>query len=143
MTKIERLERALEFAKTGLHALSRLGGTTSDGNVMARKQLEGIDAILNPPPVYEDVEESAGWANIYPKETRQNCIVGYATKEEADKYADHETRIDCQEIKVKVRREKVAPVERSVQISIDAFDLNQPPEIRGKSGTFIFTDPPK
>jgi hypothetical protein len=111
MTKIERLEAAYEMLHT------ELSGYT---NGSAWTAIKAADQILNPPPEYEEVEESAGWVNIYPV-AKPTCTIktrvshAYPDKDTADANAK-ETRIDCQEIKVKVRREKVRPVERSVTV---------------------------
>jgi hypothetical protein len=103
--------------------------------------------------------------NIYPV-AKPTCTIktrvshAYPDKDTADANAK-ETRIDCQEIKVKVRREKVRPVERSVTVKVrvnsggdpfsDPDDQNgcpfhNHPETYGKRGVLTFTwqeDPPK
>jgi hypothetical protein len=155
MTKIERLEAALEWV---------LGSPLPGNSQLVRVS---VDQILNPPPEYEVVEESAGWVNVYPAGySKGGRLSVFTTKEEADHYGDLSSRIDCQEIKVKVRREKVAPAERSVYaedvlmsdgmggVALRPHGVSLkgdvPPNhwmgLDGKRGTFTFTwqeDPPK
>jgi hypothetical protein len=106
MTTIERLEAAYEMLRTELS-----GYTTGS----AWTAIKAADQILNPVE-YEEVEESAGWVNIYRRDKQPHSAETFATKEDADHPCNASSRIDCQEIKVKVRREKVAPLERSVTV---------------------------
>jgi hypothetical protein len=148
MTRIERLEEALEVALKYLGAYPGSFG----------EPLRDIGVILNPPPEYEEVEESAGWVNVYPSINGYVARHSCPTKEEADAQAFTD-RIDCQEIKVKVRREKVRPVERSVTVAVTLRGdgvitapcptpiqpFMQHPDFHGCKGslTFTTTDPPK
>jgi hypothetical protein len=126
--------------------------------------LKEVYAILNPPFEYEEVEVSAGWVSTFDREDGSMFSTWHADKNAP--FAAVSNRIDCQEIKVKVRREKVAPVERSVTVRAevygedmekskgDVIGIGTPnsypfqghPECWGKVGVLTFTwqeDPPK
>jgi hypothetical protein len=156
MTKIERLEAALKVA-TNFVAENTVGAGRSE------MTLAKIRAILNPVE-YEEVEVSAGWVSTYDLEDGSMVSTWHADKDAP--FAAASNRIDCQEIKVKVRREKVAPVERSVTVRAevygedmekskgDVIGIGTPnsypfqghPECWGKVGVLTFTwqeDPPK
>jgi hypothetical protein len=152
MTEIERLEKALAAVTIRFNAIAGLMDRTA-----AEREIE---SILNPVE-YEEVEETVGWLNVYPSGyARGNRISAWATKDDADKHADDLNRISCQEIKVKVHREKVAPVERSVTATdvewrdsscnvVPCFGKRENwnwTDLIGKRGVLTFTwqeDPPK
>lgn len=75
-----------------------------------------VDAILNPPPVFEEVSEVVGWVNVYPdKYPATERVKFHVTEQDANDNAISD-RISCQPITVTVRKEVKAPVERSVTI---------------------------
>jgi hypothetical protein len=150
MTEIERLEKALAAVTIRFNAIAGLMDRTA-----AEREIE---SILNPVE-YEEVEESAGWVNVYQKTGGSDFYISsvHDTRGSADtSSALHglNTRIDCQEIKVKVRREKVRPVERSWTmdnatlmmcggtVRISPFPEGFPLNAEGCL-TFTTTDPPK
>jgi hypothetical protein len=162
MTKIERLEAALKVAEVNLMAISSYTGTFGE---QAKNTLRAMKEKMEPLPEYEEIEESAGWVNVYPltgvsisPRVKTGVSHAWATKELADENASG-NRIDCQEIKVKVRREKVRTVERSVTVAVTLRGdgvitapcptpiqpFMQHPDFHGCKGslTFTTTDPPK
>jgi hypothetical protein len=146
-TKEQRLQHALDRAVCGMGMMKF--ELTIEGKIDLENQiLSEIHNIINPPPVYEEVEETVGWLNIYPG----NEVYLYKEKGAAD-YVAATTRIDCQEIKVKVRREVVQPVERSVPVTLESsltgnvvatFDTRSDHLVMGgcrsKTGTFTFIE---
>jgi hypothetical protein len=116
MTELERTQRAIGAAMAYLR-------DKKDPDAVGT--LEYINAVLNPPPVYEPVEEIVGWVNVYQwKDSGRlftSCVHGdeeTATLQNAPSGCE---RISCQPIKVTVQREKKAPVEfaGTYQISSD------------------------
>jgi hypothetical protein len=161
-SELEKAEKALGVAVDALKSVSQ-GSCPGWLRTECYDAMEKVAAILNPPLEYEEVEESAGWVNIYPpaspKESVKMIITnGYETEELANQNAASH-RIDCQEIKVKVRREKVRTVERSVTVAVTLRGdgvitapcptpiqpFMQHPDFHGCKGslTFTTTDPPK
>jgi hypothetical protein len=58
MTEFERVKKALELAINGLEIFSRQRGDILivDMNLIADSHLKKVRSVLNPPPVYEEVE---------------------------------------------------------------------------------------
>jgi hypothetical protein len=115
MTELERTQRAIGAAMAYLR-------DKKDPDAVGT--LEYINAVLNPPPVYEPVEEIVGWVNVYQwKDSGRlftSCVHGdeeTATLQNAPSGCE---RISCQPIKVTAQREKKRPVERSVAGSVGA-----------------------
>jgi hypothetical protein len=80
--------------------------------------VEKIESILNPIE-YETVEEIVGWVNVYPNDDGTFFISsGFSTEEAAKVWHKDRSVVSCQPIKVTVRREVKAPVERSVRFTL-------------------------
>lgn len=104
-TELERYKEAYEMAMRELET----------SHIAYDSVAADCQAILNPPPEYEEVEESIGWVNIYPGRVVTNA---HESKEKADNATRFNSlkRIACQEIKVKVQRPKPQMVEHSVTV---------------------------
>jgi len=145
--ELGKYKRALEFAKTGLIALSRLGGGNSDGNEMARKQLEGIDAILNPPPVYEDVTverwECDVCGGIRQTDPCNDLCLCHTTGEDLKKWT-YTKLTGIRRVQVAQKVERSVSVEAHINGFGNVFSLNgdslfsEHPEVHRKTGTLTF-----
>jgi hypothetical protein len=157
MTKIERYKEALDLAIGELSKKAR--HTYPDGvtcEEACHKVLLAIGHILNPPPEYEDMPIER-WAVVAPsgfvKETFSS-EGGAVIAVDLPRYEGYTVA----RLTGTIRREKVAPAERSVTVnckinqygavhssSSDLCLLRDYPEFHNSKGsiTFTTTDPPK
>jgi hypothetical protein len=155
MTKIERLEEALAGARHALGMIQRNLKVATDTDYLNAIQNE-LDDILNPPPEYEEIPITR-WAVVAPSGyveqtfSDEDCANSAVLLPKYENYA-------VAKLTGTVRREKVAPVERSVTVdckinqygavhssSSDLCLLRDYPEFHNSKGsiTFTTTDPPK
>jgi hypothetical protein len=118
-------ELEVKQRKALCHIRNSLANSTCYPSGEFRQLMDEVDAILNPPPIMEPVEEIVGWVNVYQWKDGgrlfTSCVhgdEGTATRHNAPSGSE---RISCQPIKVTVQREKKAPVEfaGTYQISSD------------------------
>jgi hypothetical protein len=147
MTELERTRKALGYALQVLHTCARHMETPNYADSVI-KDIAVTEAILNPPPKMEEFETSAfrcpSCMRLHETDTN-DCPCG--------KYCSQFAKLTGT-----VRREKVAPVERSVTVnckinqygavhssSSDLCLLRDYPEFHNSKGsiTFTTTDPPK
>ena len=146
MTELERYKEAVRVVRDGLAIVATVDtdGLCDTGytpQYVAEDTIESIDAILNPPPVYEEVTVER-WECDECKTVRQVAPV-------------LDTHYDCCQADKKeftkltgTRRVQVAQkVERSVEVYISELGLvwsaesGQPPhEILDKKGTFTLEE---
>lgn len=149
MTELERTKKALEFAMQQLGYSAE--GRTASGlahSTNAARAVDKINAILNPPPEFEEVE-SVVWQILESNGQKRGC------------YPDFEPSLSAEE-KAKgwqivkhvgtIKRPKLQKVERSVSVGamVDhsgisnlvksgAAEWKDHPEAHGKTGTLTFT----
>lgn len=150
----EELERNIAARNHLIDTLERVVSTAYMEKIAAE-----VEAILNPPPTYETVEEIVGWVNVYQKPEGSGYYISstHPNKESADassKCHGFSRRISCQPIKVTVQRPKPQPVERSATFHVrwekvggytvpmqTTADLTKKiTSLDGKTGTLVFTE---
>ena len=119
MTELERTKMAMAYV--------------AERCILSVETERGIEAILNPPPEIEEVEETVGWGNIYRLPSGRLYVGSSADKETCDSYErdNGNPKVGCQEIKVKVQRPKPPKVERSA--TVEAW-VDYEGDVFGKSG---------
>lgn len=115
-SELKRTQDALNLA---IQELRRKGRHTSIQTCeqASEQALEEIEAVLNPPPKMEEVEETVGWVNIYPESVYIQSILQPSKKCADDQASPH--RIDCVEVRRKVMRPKLAPKTHRVEVEIE------------------------
>jgi len=130
MTELERYKEAVRVARCNFESMASYTGTFAE---QAKNVLIAIDAILNPPPVYEEVTVER-WVCDECKTVRQVAPV-------------LDTHYDCCQADKKeftkltgTRRVQVAQkVARSVSVKGVSCPFAGNPETFGKTGTLTFT----
>ena len=133
MTKLERVEKALEVAMGTMTAL--LECKTGHAQSVHAGGMAGINAILRPEPQYENVTVSH-WK-------------GWNSKGDLIYDEDHAPEVwspdfPLVELKGAVRRAIPQPVERTAKITLTAGGWSLDSAIKGDPpyyGTFTWTDP--
>jgi hypothetical protein len=154
-SELEKAERALGVAVDALKSVSQ-GSCPGWLRTECYDAMEKVAAILNPPPEYEDMPIEL-WAVVAPSgfvEETFSSEGGAVIAVDLPRYEGHTVA----RLTGTVRREKVAPVERSVTVdckinqygavhssSSDLCLLRDYPEFHNSKGsiTFTTTDPPK
>jgi hypothetical protein len=137
-SELEKTKEALDAAMEHLNA--NQGVITEHIRCLAR-----INAILNPAPIMEDVEEIVGWVNVYQLKDGSIFPRNEVFMREADANREAvQNRISCQPIKVTVQREVKAPVERTGKLTLyddGSYCLNCTSRVAvDLEGTFTWTE---
>jgi hypothetical protein len=163
MTKIERLEASVRHSLIEMEKLAAAWHTSGETAKSIRAIIASTGAILKPAPEYAEVPVER-WAVVAPSGYVEAT---YPDEERALHAATQPRYLDYAVAKLTgtVRREKVAPVERSVSVEamVDhegmitephvsgyshggMYEFSTSPELFGKRGILTFTwqeDPPK
>jgi hypothetical protein len=152
MNELARTKDALQWAQAFMLIMGNSKMLDGERLAITKEYSEKVAAALNPPPVYESVEEIVGWVNVYRYQDGRYEVGETLYPEEGDANENAGPfRISCQPIKVTVSREKKQPVERSVsaevalvgdkmdEIIIPLHDFPQWEQTLDKTGTLTFT----
>ena len=141
MTELERYKKALALARCNFESMASYTGTFAE---QAKNVLTAVDAILNPPPVYEEVTverwECQKCGRVYMGAIYAIAPCGY----NGCNGTDYKPLPFTRRVQVAQKVERSVSVEARINGFGNVFSLNgdslfsEHPEVHSKTGTLTF-----